>query len=152
MPNALVTDISSVNWQLSTGGYGRIVQNADDIQQCLGMIFTTQKGSDPLRPDFGIDLLAWIDTPTPVAAPGIVNEMIQAAVYEPRINISAIQAFEEPHKVTFKIIWQYVSDFNPKTAITGVLPNQEVSYFVLSTITGLFINTSGGDNIIAQIL
>lgn len=150
MANALLSNIVSVDWQLSTAGYGRIVQGTDDVQQCLGIIFTTQKGSDPLRPDFGIDILSWMDRPINIAAPGIINEMLRGVIYEPRISVTAIQAFEESAKITFKVTWNYVSDFNPKTSMPGVVANPEVAYYVLSTSTGLFVQVSSGDLILAN--
>lgn len=152
MPNALVSDITSTNWQLSNQGYGIIVQNADDIQQCLQTIYTTQKGSDPLRPDFGIDLLAWIDIPTPLATPGLINEMILAAVYEPRIVISSITAKELPHKIIFALTWAYASTFNQQGTTSGNVPDQQISYFVLSTMDGFVLTALTGDNFIAKII
>ena len=56
----LVTEIQSAEWSLSTSGFGEVVEGFEDINQCISLIIGTAKGSDPLRPDFGADVLRFM--------------------------------------------------------------------------------------------
>jgi phage baseplate assembly protein W len=58
-----LADIVSTNWQLSNITIGTVAEGIDDIRQCIGIILTTTKGSDPFRPLFGSDIWQYIDTP-----------------------------------------------------------------------------------------
>ena len=66
------------HWQLALGGDG-VVQQIADVHQCIRIILTTPKGSDPLRPDFGCDAGNYLDLPLDAARPHIVRE-VRAAV------------------------------------------------------------------------
>jgi len=72
MPAGAITlnDIASADWSLmldssspsgrSGSGIGQVVEGVADINQCIGIILSTPKGSDPLRPTFACDLWRWI--------------------------------------------------------------------------------------------
>jgi phage baseplate assembly protein W len=86
-----LADISSADWSLKVGSIGAVVEGIDDIDQCIGIILTTPKGSDPLRPTFGADLWQYIDDPISVVIPSIVREVSAAiAMWEPRVTIQSI--------------------------------------------------------------
>jgi len=83
-----LADIRAVNWQLSTLGLGKVVEGIDDIRQCIGIILTTSKGSDPLRPLFGSDIYRHIDKPVNIAVAVISAEILDSInKWEQRIRI-----------------------------------------------------------------
>lgn len=95
MPAGAITlaDISSADWSLKLGAIGEVVQGLDDVEQCLGIIVTTPKGSDPLRPTFGADLWRYIDFPISAALPAIVRELTAAiTTWEPRVTLVSVTA------------------------------------------------------------
>lgn len=61
-----------VDWSLALNQWGAAAEGIDDVAQCVTVILTTPLRSDPHRPDFGCDLLPWIDRPVADATPGIV--------------------------------------------------------------------------------
>lgn len=95
MPAGAITlaDISSADWSLKLGAIGEVVQGLDDVEQCLGIIVTTPRGSDPLRPTFGADIWRYIDFPVNTALPAIVRELTSAiTIWEPRVNLVSVTA------------------------------------------------------------
>ena len=95
MPAGAITlaDISSADWSLKLGAIGEVVQGLDDVEQCLGIIVTTPRGSDPLRPTFGADIWRYIDFPVSAALPAIVRELTSAiTIWEPRVNLVSVTA------------------------------------------------------------
>ncbi len=99
-----LSDIKTINWQLSTAKQGDVVQGIDDIKQCITIIVTTQKGSDPLRPDFGIDIMSYIDLPMSVVVPKLTNEiLVQVAKYEPRCKITSFNRSVDISSLTITI-------------------------------------------------
>ncbi len=107
-----INDIISTNWQLSIKGPGQIAQGLDDINQGLLTLCSTRKYTSPLSPDKGLDLLAWQDKPVMVKAPGLVKEIIeQVALYEPRINLQAVQYTPGIGKIVFRLVWFYAPGY-----------------------------------------
>ena len=95
MPAGAITlaDITSADWSLELGTIGGVVQGIADVEQCLGIIVTTPRGSDPLRPTFGADIWRYIDFPIDVALPAIVRELTSAiTTWEPRVNLISVTA------------------------------------------------------------
>ena len=86
-----LAQIASRDWSMKLGVLGEAVEALDDIAQCLRVIVTTQKGTDPLRPDFACDLFGFIDLPITTMVPHAVRE-ITAAIqrYEPRVVLLAV--------------------------------------------------------------
>ena len=68
-----LTSINARNWQLALGQPGDVVSDLDDISQCIRVILTTPKRTDPLRPEFACDLWPYIDRPIDQAIPHIVE-------------------------------------------------------------------------------
>lgn len=96
-----LADITSADWSLMldssspTGapgsGIGQVVQSVADVNQCIGIILSTPKGSDPFRPDFACDLYHWIDTPITVARAHLVRDIVEAITkYEPRVRVLSV--------------------------------------------------------------
>jgi phage baseplate assembly protein W len=76
------------NWQVSINDPGVIVEGAEDIAQCVYTILSTIKGSDPLRADFGSNVMKYIDRPLNEARPLIIYEVISAIEsWESRIAV-----------------------------------------------------------------
>lgn len=116
-----VDKISSKNWSISTAGLGEVVEELEDIGQAVLIVLTTQKGSDPLRPFFGCDVLKWIDRPTSVAVPNLIASMKEALEsFEPRIDPETIRIQHEqeegdPSRLVFSVNWQTVNRSQSQT-------------------------------------
>lgn len=95
MPAGAITlaDISSADWSFKLGSIGEVVQGLGDVEQCLAIIVTTPRGSDPLRPSFGADIWRYIDYPVNSALPAIVSELTAAImIWEPRVTLVSVNA------------------------------------------------------------
>ncbi len=62
------------------------------VLQNIQLLLSTQKGSDPLRPDFGIDYFEILDNPTPLNV-GKIKSIILDAIeqYEPRAKVKEMK-------------------------------------------------------------
>jgi len=88
---ATLSDIKSSDWTLALDEEGKLVQGIDDINQCVLTILSTVRGSDPLRPTFGVPLISFIDRPVNEAIPELIRECVdQITEYEPRIEITSV--------------------------------------------------------------
>lgn len=93
-----LADITSADWSLALdtpgmpgSGIGHVVQGVADVQQCIQIILTTPKGSDPLRPTFGTDIWQYIDYPIISATPAIAREVTEAiTLWEPRVQVLSV--------------------------------------------------------------
>jgi phage baseplate assembly protein W len=71
---------------ISLTTFGQTLTGIDDVKQCVVLLVTTPKGSDPLRPNFGLDIFSFLDKPSNQLA-GIKKDILQQiANYEPRIT------------------------------------------------------------------
>jgi uncharacterized protein len=101
-----VNDITSAEWSLSLRGQGEVEQGFDDINQCIKLIVSTQRGTDPMRPNFGCDLWRFMDYGINVAAARMTNEILSAlATWETRIEVTNINYSTLEESVTFNILW-----------------------------------------------
>lgn len=128
-PSSLITT-SNLDWQPALGADG-IVGGLDDIEQCIHVILTTPKGSDPHRPDFACDLQKYIDWPQNRGAAYIVREARAGILkWEPRVKdvrftvahqIGAIEITVEWLPAATQIGWQktVVAVNGTKTGVTG---------------------------------
>jgi len=127
--NVTLSDITSGDWSLMLdsssaaaaagqaaqgAGIGNVVQGVADINQCVGIILATPKGSDPLRPTFACDLWRWIDAPISIARPNLVREVVEAITkWEPRVRVLSVVVNLEPGtlaNLTVTITWQLKVD------------------------------------------
>jgi len=124
MPAGAVTlvDIQSVDWSLELdstagdgpgSGIGNVVQGLADINQCIAIILTTPKGTDPFRPDFACDVWKYVDKPLTLSLPQIVREVTEAITkWEPRVTlISVVPEALDPNDqggahLSIDITWQ----------------------------------------------
>lgn len=112
-------DIRSKDWSISLAGAGEIVQGLEDIKQCVRIILATQKGSDPLRPNFGVDVMSYLDLPDNRVATELTREIIeQIGLWEPRVSIEKITYKISPGAVTFAIEWKLKA--NAQTVLTEI--------------------------------
>lgn len=104
----MITDVKSPWWQPSLTTPGQLVEGLDDIRQCIGIILTTARGSEPLRPLFGANIIRWIDYPVNVAGPNIVLEIVEAIrLWEPRVTVEQIDYAVNEAQLTFTILWAF---------------------------------------------
>jgi len=88
---ATLYDIKSSDWSISKDTLGNINQGYNDINQCILNILSTQRGSDPLRPEFGVPIREFIDQPINSAVAELIRECVdQITEFEPRIEIIAV--------------------------------------------------------------
>lgn len=104
-----LTSINARNWQLALGQPGDVVSDLDDISQCIRVILTTPKRTDPLRPEFACDLWPYIDRPIDQAIPHIVREAWDAIeTWEPRVQLIRIEPRlgDDPGQIVLRVIWR----------------------------------------------
>lgn len=144
-----LADITSADWSLALdapgmrgSGLGQVVQGAADVDQCIRIILTTPKGSDPLRPMFAADIWQYIDYPVNAAIPAIVREVTQAiTLWEPRVTLTGVKAApitddstQSGAHLEVTISWQL------KLSTTGTAPPP----FLPVQTTTITIPTQGG--------
>lgn len=101
-----LTELKSRNWTWSLTTPGLMVQDVNEISQCILVIVATEKGSDPLRPEFGADLYLYIDQPSNNVAK-MVNSISDAlSIWETRIEIKKITFKIDAGSVDFEITWK----------------------------------------------
>ena len=111
---ATLSEIQSADWSLSVDTAGEVVQGENDIAQCILIILTTVKGSDPLRPEFGCGLYDKLDRPVNTVAAEMVLDITDSIRrFEPRATLTGVK-FElvNQSNLRFRISWDdaYNSD------------------------------------------
>lgn len=125
-------DIKTNNWQISTIGVGYIAEGLADIRQCLDILLRTQKGTDPLRPQFGCDISEYVDRPLTIAIPNIIRSIIEAIeIWETRVVLKSIRYEINVSQVTF--------------FVTCRLANDELIDLILLYMNGGFVAVGPGD-------
>lgn len=90
-----INDVLSVDWAVKLGSIGEMVEDFDDINQCISIILNTRKGAVPLNPLFGSDIWKYLDKPANIAIPGIILEATEAInLWERRVKVEEIQVLE----------------------------------------------------------
>jgi Bacteriophage baseplate protein W len=126
-----LADVTSADWSLKLDAIGATVEGVKDIEQCIAIILTTPRGSDPLRPTFGADLWRYIDNPISVAIPSIVREVSAAiSMWEPRIIVQAVRvsrandsSSQSDSHLNISVVWQLKltgPSSSPQTTVVGV--------------------------------
>ena len=86
-----VTDITAADWSIRLNDPGSVVENLDDINQCLRVIMGTPKGSRAHDPLFGCDAWTFLDRPLADALPQIITAVIEAVEeWEPRVKLTSV--------------------------------------------------------------
>ena len=115
-------------WQPALGGLGAFVDGLDEIHQALLILLMTPKGTDPLRPEFGVGLQKWVDQPAQRIVGKAVAEISRAlALWEPRIVPLSITLVETGDAgLTVKVRWR------PADLPVGLTPSEAQSRLSLS--------------------
>lgn len=109
-----MVDLRTLNatwWQPKLGTFAELVTGLDDIDQCLRVILTTPPGTDPLRPRFALDLLAFIDKPIHQIRPKLVRGVLDAiTIWEPRVKVLRV-AVDQPDLSSLRVgvLWEPVA-------------------------------------------
>jgi uncharacterized protein len=137
--SATLADITSTDWSLmldSTAaklglqsGLGNVVQGLTDVDQCIAIILTTPKGTDPFRPTFGCDLWQYIDQPINIATAHIVREVFEAiTTWEPRAIVESVAvapvldgSSQSGAHLTISVTWQINLGGAPAPKVTTVI-------------------------------
>lgn len=94
-------------WQPRLDGVGETVTDLADLDQALRIIVTTPKGSDPHRPEFGADILQYLDRPQLSETPALIAEIARAILaWEPRLELVSIIPTHDLAHVTLAITWR----------------------------------------------
>lgn len=164
-----ISDIKSADWALATSGIREVVEGIDDINQCIAIVLSTKKGSDPFRPAFGSDIWDWIDRPVNTALPNMKRAIFEAVgLWEPRVTVTSVSHEYQNEAganapvqsgIRFRVFWKL-----KKTQTTGqalvtlglydvvTKAAQQVAPvltdFLITTETGDAIMTEAGNNIV----
>lgn len=101
-----LNEITYVDWQCKLNEIGGIAEGVNDINQCIAIILETPKGSDPHRPEFGSDILKYVDYPVSEAKANIIRETIDAITkWETRIDIKNTSVEINCEEIFIKVEW-----------------------------------------------
>lgn len=107
----LLQDITATDWSPKLTEIGQVVEDLDDINQCIGIILNTPKGSRAHEPEFGSDLYLYVDYPVNQAIPYLVRETIDAiGIWEPRIKLVKVSPLIDGSQVTLQVEWKLNED------------------------------------------
>lgn len=113
-----LTDITAADWSPKLGEPGSVVENLDDINQCIKVILETPKGSRAHEPLFGCDAWKFLDQPLGEALPRIVNAVIEAVEeWEPRAKLVSVTPETSEvgsGKITLQLEWK-LKDYDEGT-------------------------------------
>lgn len=135
---AAMADINTIDnpvWGLSTLGYGVLVEGLASIRQCLGIILTTSKGTDPLRPDFGCDIYEYIDIPEVTGVPNMKRAIVEAiGIWETRVKVKNVSHYmKSEYNPVFEITYSLVDEelidrliLDLKVGVTSSTDDQEI--------------------------
>src|SRR5574344_1786934 len=99
-----LNEITYIDWQLKLNEIGSVAEGIQDINQCIAIILSTQKGSDPHRPTFGSDILKYGDYPVSVAKPNIIRDTIDAInLWETRVNVDSVSVEINEAHINIKV-------------------------------------------------
>ena len=111
-----------VHWQLKLNEIGSVSEGIEDINQCIAIILSTQKGSVPHRPTFGSDILKYVDYPINSAKANIIRETVDAiTLWETRVNVDYVSVEIDKTQLKIKVQWSLKED-------SSVSSTAEVSY------------------------
>ena len=97
-------DIKATNWQLSVNGLGQIAEGIEDIRQCIGIILTSTKGSDPMRPQFGSNIWQFMDDQITTAIADMSAEIIDCITkWEQRVVIKKLTYEATGSKIDYNL-------------------------------------------------
>ena len=117
-----LNEITYVDWQLKLNEIGSVSEGIEDINQCIAIILSTQKGSVPHRPTFGSDILKYVDYPINSAKANIIRETVVAiTLWEVRVNVDSVSVEIDETQLKIKVQWSLKED-------SSVSSTTEVNY------------------------
>lgn len=117
-----LNEITYVDWQLKLNEIGSVSEGIEDINQCIAIILSTQKGSVPHRPTFGSDILKYVDYPINSAKANIIRETVDAiTLWEVRVNVDSVSVEIDEIQLKIKVQWSLKED-------SSVSSTTEVNY------------------------
>lgn len=116
-----IAALQTVNWQPKLGELGAVVEDVDDVNQCIRAILTTPLGSVPLAPDFGSNVYLHVDAPVNVAAPAMIRDAHEAlGIWEPRAAVEKIVPSYTGNGWALEVRWR------PAGSLAAALQNTRV--------------------------
>ena len=138
--------IPNVHWQMrldrnKTGGaaIGDILVDGDDVEQAIGTIILTEKGSVPGQPEKCTRLAPYIDRRPDFAIPNITREIFDAiTLWEPRIIVEQVKITREDFDHwRFPVFWRLRDDIARQIRQTIVLlPGERIPSGPTGGLTG----------------
>lgn len=117
-----LNEITYVDWQLKLNEIGSVSEGIEDINQCIAIILSTQKGSVPHRPTFGSDILKYVDYPINSAKANIIRETVDAiTLWEVKVNVDSVSVEIDETQLKIKVQWSLKED-------SSVSSTTEVNY------------------------
>lgn len=117
-----LNEITYIDWQLKLNEIGSVSEGIEDINQCIAIILSTQKGSVPHRPTFGSDILKYVDYPINSAKANIIRETVDAiTLWETRVNVDSVSVEIDKTQLKIKVQWSLKED-------SSVSSTTEVNY------------------------
>jgi phage baseplate assembly protein W len=107
---------------LASDRLGELVTDIQDVDQCIRIILTTPKGSDPHRPLFGSNLHLYIDYPVNSARPHIVREAVNALrEWEPRIEVVKVTvSLVDVAALACVVEWKFAAGVAEESFVTNL--------------------------------
>jgi phage baseplate assembly protein W len=107
---------------LASDRLGELVTDTQDVDQCIRIILTTPKGSDPHRPLCGSNLHLYIDYPANSARPHIVREAVNALrEWEPRIEVVKVTvSLVDVAALACVVEWKFVAGVAEESFMTNL--------------------------------
>ena len=106
-----LNEITYVDWQLKLNEIGSVSEGIEDINQCIAIILSTQKGSVPHRPTFGSDILKYVDYPINSAKANIIRETVDAInLWETRVNVESVSVEINETQLKIQVEWNLKED------------------------------------------
>lgn len=112
-----LNEITYVDWQIKLNEIGSVSEGIEDINQCIAIILSTQKGSVPHRPTFGSDILKYVDYPINSAKANIIRETVDAiTLWETRVNVDSVSVEIDKTQLKIKVQWSLKEDSSVSSA------------------------------------
>lgn len=128
--------IPDLHWQMrlarSMGGgdvLGAILTGVDDVEQAIGTIILTEKGTVPGQPEKCTRLAPFIDRRPDYAIPNITREIFDAiTLWEPRVIVERVLITREDFDHwRFPVFWRLADDVTREVRQTiTLLPGERI--------------------------
>ena len=113
-----LNEITYVDWQLKLNEVGSVSEGIEDINQCIAIILSTQKGSVPHRPTFGSDILKYVDYPINSAKANIIRETVDAiTLWETRVNVDSVSVEINETQIKIQVEWNLKEDSSTTSSV-----------------------------------